>query len=262
MPGSMVDQYRRVLHDPALDQQWMVYHRSRDIHLRNQLVQAYTPLLEYHAMRVGSRLPSVVDIDDLRQAGAFGMIDAVESFDPTRGVKFQTFCAFRVRGAILDELRRMDWVPRQVRQRSARMNRSLQRLRMRLGDTPSDLEVAREIGIDVETYQSAMRAMPATQFRSLDASSDLASGRAVSRLDFMVDSAQPDPLAEVERADVMVQVAARLGGREQRLIQLYYVQGWTMKHIGRALGLAESRISQIHSSVLRRLRSCSGLDAA
>ena len=223
---------------------WAEYQRSREPALRNRLVVQYSPLVKYVAGRMRSRLPHSVDQDDLVSDGVLGLMDAIERFDPARGLTFQTFAVPRIRGAIIDGLRAMDFVPRSVRDKVRAVQQATLVLEERLGRLPDDDEVARELGIPVQQVRDLTK-----QTSSSHANLD----------DFdLADELSSAAEASVEEGDVnasLMRVVGELSERDQVVIALYYFEGLTLAEIGRVLGVTESRISQVHSRATASLRA-------
>lgn len=227
----------------------------KNIDLRNQIVELYIPLVKYHAQRVWSRLPDGVDIDDLTSSGIFGLIDAVEAFDLNRDVKFETYCAPRIRGAMLDELRSMDWVPRLVRTKAKRLGEATKALDEKLGRQPTDQELADYLQISVEELKKLTASATAVNVVSLNKKwSETDSSKEVSELDILEDMKGEDPTERLQKIDTMRLVTKGLKRNERLILLLYYYQDMTMKEIGATLDLSESRVSQIHSSIVQRLQ--------
>ena len=227
----------------------------KNIDLRNKIVELYIPLVKYHAQRVWSRLPDGVDIDDLTSSGIFGLIDAVEAFDLNRDVKFETYCAPRIRGAMLDELRSMDWVPRLVRTKAKRLGEATKALDEKLGRQPTDQELADYLQISVEELKKLTASATAVSVVSLNKKwSETDSSKEVSELDILEDMKGEDPTERLQKIDTMRLVTKGLKRNERLILLLYYYQDMTMKEIGATLDLSESRVSQIHSSIVQRLQ--------
>lgn len=240
---------------PALDAAWQEFKRSGEDHIRNRLIEHYLHLVRYNAERIGAKLPDEVDVDDLMSAGIFGLVDAIDAFDLTRGVKFETYCAPRIRGAILDELRNMDWVPRLVRHRAHKLADTTRALEMELGRIPHEDEIARRLNLSRPQFQKLMRDANAISLVSLSRSyTDPDSGRDVSEIDVLPDERGSDPVAEAQKQDVKELVTQGLSRAERLIVVLYYYEQMTMKQIGQTLDLSESRVSQMHSAILDRLR--------
>jgi RNA polymerase sigma factor for flagellar operon FliA len=253
---SREHQARSLPDKASLDAVWGEFRRTAGDNLRNQLIEHYLYLVRYNAERIGSKLPDEVDVDDLMSAGIFGLVDAIDAFDLERGVKFETYCAPRIRGAILDELRNMDWVPRLVRHRAHKLADATRALEMELGRIPNDDEIARRLNMSRAQLHKLMRDASAVTLVSLSRKySDLDSQREISEIDVLPDDRGSDPVAEAQKRDLKDLVTRGLSRAERLIVVLYYYEQMTMKQIGQTLDLSESRVSQMHSAVLERLRA-------
>ncbi|MBF0175610.1 MAG: FliA/WhiG family RNA polymerase sigma factor [Magnetococcales bacterium] len=225
---------------------------------REKIIMKYAPIVKYVAGRISMRLPQSVDVDDLYQVGILGLIDAVAKFDPERGIKFQTYAEFRVRGAILDELRSMDWVPRGVRHAATQIQDIYLKLESQLGRPPEDDEVARHLGISLDDYfvqLDSVRSLSVISFEDLRPNLD---DDEWDVLDILADPSQVDPVEALglqQVREVLSQAVASLPEKERLVITLYYFEELTMSEIGAVLGLTESRISQLHSKAALRMRA-------
>lgn len=223
--------------------------------LRNILIENYLPLVRYNAERVWSKLPDGVDLNDLMSAGVFGLIDAIEAFDMERGVKFETYCVPRIRGAMLDELRTMDWVPRLVRSKASKVEAARKEAEAELGRPPSDSEVAHKLQMPLEEYEKMKAEASAINLVSLNKKwFETDSYKDVREIDIIEDTKGEDPTRVIQKRDVMKLVTKGLNRNERLIIILYYYEELTMKEIGTTLGLSESRVSQMHSSIVNRLK--------
>jgi RNA polymerase sigma factor for flagellar operon FliA len=235
---------------------WDQYQKHPTEELRNKLVEHYLPLVKYNAERVHTKLPDEVDVEDLMSAGIFGLMDAIDAFDQSRGVKFETYCAPRIRGAILDELRSMDWVPRLVRSRSSQVEGARKSLEMELGRVPTDQEVAEKLGLDESEYDKIRKDAGTVGVVSLSRKwFETDSNKDVREIDILEDAKQINPLSSAQKRDLKGVVTKGLSRAERLIIILYYYEQMTMKEIGTTLDLSESRVSQMHSSVLARLKA-------
>jgi len=235
---------------------WADYHSNPDETTRNWLMERFLPLVRYNAERIHTRLPDEVDIEDLMSAGLFGLMDAIEAFDLERKVKFETYCAPRIRGAILDELRSMDWVPRLVRHRSGKVEQARQRIEKATGTPATDQQVALSLNVDQEEFDKLKRDSLAVVTRSLNQRTFMSDGgREVREIDVIRDETQSNPLTEVQRRDLRELMTKGLSRSERLIVILYYYENMTMKEIGATLDLSESRVSQMHSSILARLKA-------
>ena len=240
----------------AIKKVWVKYKTKASEPLRNELMEFYLPLVRYNAERVHTKLPDEVDVDDLMSAGIFGLMDAIDGFDMERGVKFETFCAPRIRGAILDELRSMDWVPRLVRSRSSQLNQARSKFEMEHGRRPTDEELREKIGVDHDEYSKIQKDGSAVGTVSLSRKwFETDSSKDVREIDVLKDTRQVNPLNAVQKRDLKDMITKGLTRAERLIIILYYYEEMTMKEIGVTLDLSESRVSQMHSSILARLKA-------
>jgi len=224
--------------------------------LRNRLVEEYLPLVKYNGERIWARLPDGVELDDLISAGVFGLMDAIDSFDLTRGVKFETYCVPRIRGAMLDELRTMDWVPRLVRSKASKLQEATKQLETTLGRHPTDQELATHMGLSMPDLEKMMLEASAVNLISLNKKwYETDSYKDVREIDILEDKKGEDPTRRIQKADLMRLVTKGLNRNERLIIILYYYEELTMKEIGATLDLSESRVSQMHSSIVQRLQS-------
>jgi RNA polymerase sigma factor for flagellar operon FliA len=224
--------------------------------LRNRLIERYLPLVRYNGERLWARLPDGVEIDDLMSAGVFGLMDAIESFDLSRGVKFETFCVPRIRGAMLDELRTMDWVPRMVRSKTSKLGEAIKRLETGLGRKPTDLELAEHMGYSLAEIEKMRIEAGAVNLVSLNRKwTDSEGTKDVSEIDILEDKRGEDPTLRLQKNDLMRLITKGLNRNERLIMLLYYYEELTMKEIGLTLELSESRVSQMHSSILVRLQT-------
>ncbi len=223
--------------------------------LRNRLIERYLPLVRYNAERVWAKLPEGVDLNDLISAGVFGLMDAIEAFDLLRGVKFETYCVPRIRGAMLDELRTMDWVPRLVRSKASKLEAARKEVEAELGRPPTDAEIAAKLRITSEEFAKLKSEASAVNLVSLNKKwYETDSYKDVREIDILEDSKGEDPTRGVQKRDLMKLVTRGLNRSERLIIILYYYEELTMKEIGNTLGLSESRVSQMHSSIVARLK--------
>ena len=235
---------------------WIDYKQEPNEPQRNELMEFYLPLVKYNAERVHTKLPDEVDVEDLMSAGIFGLMDAIDAFDMERGVKFETYCAPRIRGAILDELRSMDWVPRLVRSRSSQVNQARDRFEKANGRKPTEEELREGIGVDTEEFSKIRKDAGATQTVSLSRKwYETDSNKDVREIDVLKDTRQTNPLTAVQKRDLKDLITRGLTRAERLIVILYYYEEMTMKEIGVTLDLSESRVSQMHSSILARLKA-------
>lgn len=234
---------------------WIEYQTTRDRSLRNRLMERYLPIVRYNAERIGAKLPDEVDHDDLISAGVFGLMDAIDAFDLKRGVKFETYCAPRIRGAILDELRAMDWVPRLVRSRAAKLERTTRELEATYGRSPTKQELAQAMKLPMDEFDKLAKEATAVMQISLSRKcNETDSSKDVCEIDIIEDRHGRDPIMDIQRKDLKELVTRGLSRAERLILILYYYEEMTMKEIGLTLDLSESRVSQMHSAVIQRLR--------
>lgn len=233
---------------------WSAYAKKQTPEVKSRLVEAYFPLVRYIAERLSSTLPASVDVDDLTSMGTFGLIEAIDRFDIGRGFQFKTYCTARIRGAILDALRTNDWVPRLVRLRVNLVEKTLRRLHADLGREPTAPEMADALGLSLDQYRDLCEeASPVSMLSLTDESADDPEGGS-RMIDLVRDEKGLDPRREQQRRDVQDLLFKSLSDKEQRILELYYYEGLSMREIASMLRLTESRICQIHAKVLRRLK--------
>ena len=235
---------------------WKSFFEVRDEYHRNLLLEHYLPIVKYTADRIYAKLPDKVDLDDLVSSGIFGLMDALDAFDPERGVKFETYCSPRIRGSILDELRSMDWVPRLVRARAHQLTKATQTLETYLGRKPTEKETAEELDMDMEAFNKLQRDANAVGLMSLNTKySDSDNEKNIQEIDIIKDKKSQDPIIEAQKRDLKNLLTKGLTRAERLIIVLYYYEEMTMKEIGATLDLSESRVSQMHSSIIQRLKA-------
>jgi RNA polymerase sigma factor for flagellar operon FliA len=240
-----------------IQQVWQQYKADpSNRELRNRLVEKYLPLVKYNGERIWARLPEGVELDDLISAGVFGLMDAIEAFDLTRGVKFETYCVPRIRGAMLDELRTMDWVPRLVRSKASRLAEATKELETRLGRQPTGQELSEHMAISIQELERMQLEANAVNLISLNKKwYETDSYKDVREIDILEDKKGEDPTRRIQKNDLMRLVTKGLNRNERLIIILYYYEELTMKEIGATLDLSESRVSQMHSSIVQRLQT-------
>jgi len=235
---------------------WEKFYKTRNDRFRNLLMEHYRHLVRYAAERLHSKLPGKVELDDLISAGIFGLMDAIDAFDPARGVKFETYCSPRIRGSILDELRSMDWVPRLVRARAHQLAKATQSLETHLGRKPTKEETAEELDMDMAEFNRLQRDANAVGLVSLNTKyADDDGEKDIREIDIIKDKRSRDPLTEAQKRDLKNLLTKGLTRAERLIIVLYYYEEMTMKEIGVTLDLSESRVSQMHSSIVQRLKA-------
>ncbi len=237
-------------------QVWIKYKKNPTEPLRNSLMEHYLHLVRYNAERIHVKLPDEVELDDLMSAGIFGLMDAIDAFDLERGVKFETYCAPRIRGAILDELRSMDWVPRLVRSRAHKLEAATKTMEMELGRTPTNEELANCMQLPMAEFDKISKDASAVGVVSLSRKwFETDSNKDVREIDCLEDKKGADPVREIQRKDLKELLTKGLSRAERLIIVLYYFEEMTMKEIGATLDLSESRVSQMHSSILARMKA-------
>jgi RNA polymerase sigma factor FliA len=239
---------------------WQEFRRTGDKGIRDRLILTYAPLVKYVAGRLGSGLPAHVDEGDLVSYGLLGLIGAIERFDPDRDIKFETYAISRIKGSIIDELRSLDWVPRSVRSRAREIERAIGELEARLGRAPTDEEIAGKIGITEEELQDSLSDISRSSIAALDELWTITgdTGDQVSLLDTIEDTEGPEPqtaLARTEMREALGEAIARLPEREKLVVTLYYYEELTLREIGEVLGVTESRVSQLHTKAILRLKA-------
>jgi RNA polymerase sigma factor for flagellar operon FliA len=240
----------------SIEKVWKTYFKEHDEDSRNTLMENYRPLVRYVAERLHTKLPDKVELDDLISAGTFGLMDAINAFDPERGVKFETYCSPRIRGAILDELRSMDWVPRLVRARTHQLTKATMALEAHLGRKPTEQETASELDLQPEEFDRLKKDANAVGLVSLNAKYGEDEGdKDLREIDILKDQKSADPLTEAQKRDLKSLLTKGLTRAERLIIVLYYYEEMTMKEIGATLDLSESRVSQMHSSIIARLKA-------
>ena len=238
---------------------WKIYRKTRDTSIRDFFVKQYAPLVKYVAGKVAIGMPHNVEFDDLVGFGVFGLFDAIDKFDPAKHVKFKTYAVTRIRGSIFDELRSIDWVPRSVRQKSREVEDTIRSLESRLGRAATDEEIAKAMSMDVEEFQALILKISSTSILSLN---DVwYSGEDDDQISIVESiespsSMNPDTIVEREEVKrVIVEAISELPDKEKKVLILYYYEDLTLKEIGHVLGVTESRISQLHTKAIMRLRS-------
>jgi RNA polymerase sigma factor for flagellar operon FliA len=229
--------------------------------LRDRLILTYAPLVKYVAGRLGSGLPAHVDDDDLISYGLLGLIGAIERYDPDRDVKFETYAIARIKGSIIDELRAMDWVPRSVRARARDIERAIADLERKLHRAPTDEEIAQKLGLTEDELGESLTDISRSSIAALDELWTVSSGGGgdqVALIDTLEDVEAPDPqsaLSQTEMREAIGEAIARLPEREKLVVTLYYYEELTLREIGEVLGVTESRVSQLHTKAVLRLKA-------
>ncbi|KPJ51962.1 MAG: RNA polymerase subunit sigma-70 [Planctomycetes bacterium DG_58] len=242
--------------EDELQQLWATYKAERTQEARNLLIENYLPLVKSVAERLHAKMPKEVELDDLMSEGVFGLMDAIETFDLDRGVKFETFSNQRIKGAILDKLRSLDWVPRLVRARRHKIEDAYKQFEIKYGRIPTDDELAGEMDLSLDEFLDLARSATATGIISLNRKYYETEGaKTVREIDVLEDGRIEDPAEHMQRQDIRDLVTRGLNQRERLVIVLYYYEEMTMKEIGHVLRLSESRVSQMHASILLRLQN-------
>ena len=246
---------------PASDTQtlWQDYRKTQDPELRDRLILTYAPLVKFVAGRLGASLPSHVDEQDLVSSGLLGLVSAIERFDPDREIKFETYAITRIRGAIIDELRSLDWVPRSVRTRAREIERAIAELERTLRRVPNDDEIAAKVGVTRQELEDSLSEISRSSMAALDELwSPSGGGDQIALIDTIEDDGAPDPefsLEQAEMKEALGDAIARLPEREKLVVTLYYYEELTLREIGEVLGVTESRVSQLHTKAVLRLKA-------
>jgi RNA polymerase sigma factor for flagellar operon FliA len=238
---------------------WHEYRATRDREIRDRLILTYAPLVKFVAGRLGASLPQHVDEQDLVSYGLLGLIGAIERFDPDREIKFETYAISRIKGAIIDELRSLDWVPRSVRTRAREIERAIAELERTLHRAPTDEEIAAKVGISGVELEDSLAEISRTSMAALDELwTPQGGGDAISLIDTIEDTSGPDPefsLEQTEMKEALGEAIARLPEREKLVVTLYYYEELTLREIGEVLKVTESRVSQLHTKAVLRLKA-------
>ena len=244
--------------DPAVVALWERYKADADERARERLILQYSPLVKYVAGRVSVGLPASIEHGDLVSYGMFGLIDAIEKFDLDKGVKFETYAIARIKGAIIDELRSIDWIPRSVRRKAKRVERALATLEERLRRTPSEEELASELEMSVDDLRKTLTQVSLTSLVALDETMQGDDSERQALIDTLEDTSSPDPSATFEDAEmreILSEAINRMSEREKTVVVLYYFEGMTLAQIGQVLGVTESRVCQVHTKAVLGLRT-------
>jgi RNA polymerase sigma factor for flagellar operon FliA len=240
---------------------WREYAKTKDQGVRDRLILTYAPLVKYVAGRLGSGLPAHVDENDLVSYGLLGLIGAIERFDLDRDIKFETYAIARIKGSIIDELRAMDWVPRSVRSRARDIERAIGELERKLHRAPTDEEIAEKLGVSTDDLNESLSEIGRSSIAALDelwTVSSSGGGDQVALIDTIEDTQGPEPqseLAQTELREALGEAIARLPEREKLVVTLYYYEELTLREIGEVLGVTESRVSQLHTKAILRLKA-------
>ena len=256
VPGSHQETYP--MDQKKEDELWIKYRKTHDPKIRETFATQYAPLVKYVAGKVAVGMPHNVEFDDLVQFGVFGLLDAIDKYDPEKNVKFKTYAVTRIRGAIFDELRSIDWVPRSVRQKTREVEDCIGSLEARLGRTATDQEIAGALGLSEEEYLKTMQKISATSMLSIndvwysgDENDKMSIGDSIES----PASLNPEVIAERDEIRrVIVEAINELPDKEKKILVLYYFEDLTLKEIGQVLDVTESRVSQLHTKAIMRLR--------
>lgn len=245
--------------DKSEEELWKLYKKTKDKKIREHFVTQYAPLVKYVAGKIAIGMPQNVDFDDLVGYGVFGLLDAIEKFDPNKDIKFKTYAVTRIRGAIYDELRSIDWVPRSVRQKAKELERVIGKLENRLGRSATDEEISKELGISIRELHTLILKISGASILSLSDVwyvGDESDKVSVMETIESPKSLNPDIIVEREEIkNIIVQAISELPDKEKKVLILYYYEDLTLKEIGEVLQVTESRISQLHTKAIMRLRS-------
>jgi RNA polymerase sigma factor for flagellar operon FliA len=255
---SELDERAKAEADRAIAALWAEYKATGDRAQRDRLILHYSPLVKYVAGRVGVGMPSTIEQADLVSYGIFGLIDAIEKFEPERQLKFETYAISRIRGAIIDELRAIDWVPRSMRVKARDIERAYAALETRLGRTANEQELADELGLTLEALQNVLGQLMLTTMAALDDVFHSGDGDQISLGDTIADTRMEVPGEQLEASETKMLLAQAISGlpeRDKIVLTLYYYEGLTLSEIGQVLGVTESRICQLHTKAVLQLRS-------
>jgi RNA polymerase sigma factor for flagellar operon FliA len=238
---------------------WQEFRRTHDRALRDRLILTYAPLVKFVAGRLGASLPSHVDEQDLVSYGLLGLIGAIERYDPDRAIKFETYAIVRIKGAIIDELRSLDWVPRSVRSRAREIERAIVELERTTMRAPTDEEIAAKVGISGEELDRSLFEISRSSMAALDELwTPQGGGDQVALIDTIEDASVADPEFSLEQSELneaLAEAISRLPEREKLVVTLYYYEELTLREIGEVLGVTESRVSQLHTKAVLRLKA-------
>mgnify|MGYP000412773032 CR=1 FL=1 len=248
-----------LLEQKTEEELWLAYKKTRDPKIRETFIKQYAPLVKYVAGKVAVGMPHNVEFDDLVGFGTFGLLDAIEKFDPEKNVKFKTYAVTRIRGAIFDELRSIDWVPRSVRQKTKELEETIGSLEAQLGRTASDQEIAQALGMTEEEFLKTMMRISGTSILSLndvwfsgDENDKVSIGESIEA----PSSLNPDIIVEKDEIRrIIIEAINELPDKEKKVLVLYYYEDLTLKEIGQVLEVTESRVSQLHTKAILRLRA-------
>jgi len=239
------------------DEIWREYRQSRDAELKNEIVLAHLPLVKYLAGRLAVKLPSFIGQEDLESYGVFGLLEAVEKFNPDLGVSFKAYAYNRIRGAMIDEIRKLNWIPRTLWQKIQHLNATREKLQKELGEQVASDALARAMGITVTELYKLEGQVNLLSLSSLDETVSIGDGERVRWGDMIQDSDSPDPLDVIEKEEskrLLIKATEELPEKDRTVLALYYQEELTLKEIGKVLDVSESRVCQLHTRALNRLR--------
>ena len=225
---------------------------------KKKIIKEYAPLVKFIAQKIAVRLPANIELDDLLSAGVIGLMDAIDKYDPARDNKFKTYAEFRIRGAILDELRSQDWIPRSMREKAKTIERAFAKLEQKLGRSASEEEAARELNMNLEEFQETLHQCKSISLLSLDEVGTFANGDRKSLLGLLESSKDTNPMFQLAGAELRDQLAKAiqdLPEKQRMVLSLYYYEDLNLKEIGEVLEVTESRVSQLHTQAVLRLRA-------
>lgn len=237
---------------------WINYKKTKNIKIRDYLIQKYSPLVHYVVRKINLGKTGTLEADDLIGFGSFGLMDAIDKFDPAKNVKFKTYAVTRIRGSIYDELRSIDWVPRSVRQKAKAVEQAINAVEARTGRTAEDQEIADEMGIDIREFYTTMTKISGTTMLSLDNNPYPGTDDKISMIDTIESPSSINPDVSVEREavkELVIKGINELPEKEKKVLILYYYEDLTLKEIGEVLNVTESRVSQLHTKAIIRLRA-------
>ena len=237
---------------------WVNYKKTKDKKIRDYLIQKYSPLVHYVVRKINLGKTGTLEADDLIGFGSFGLMDAIDKFDPAKNVKFKTYAVTRIRGSIYDELRSIDWVPRSVRQKAKAVEQAINAVEARTGRTAEDQEIADEMGMDIREFYTTMTKISGTTMLSLDNNPYPGTDDKISMIDTIESPSSINPDVSVEREavkELIIKGINELPEKEKKVLILYYYEDLTLKEIGEVLNVTESRVSQLHTKAIVRLRA-------
>jgi len=237
-----------------INEMWRRFKETRDPELRCRLIEHYVKLVRYTAERLKQKLPQKVDLQEMISAGMIGLINAVDRYDPDRGILFETYCSMRIRGAILDDLRAADWVPRLIRNKANRLARAKTELAFELGREPQEAEIRARLGLSPSEFEELLRETEVRTQLPIEGAHTEGDDEDIQQVDLIEDRSHVHPLERLSLGELREVVSRGLSEKERYVIFMYYFRNRTMREIGNDLGVTESRVCQIHTQVLKLLR--------